>query len=245
MPVQVRTAHGSGATSRVPEEDLSTIGLADEHREDSFTASEVAVSMILHGQGQPVVGGAPVANAEQGEAADSDTSSLPHDGLLNDTQLVYPQPGERVLCVSTQPRDGNFQLIYPQPRDPASCSIVQTVQDGVVPGASRGTPVAVYSGREPPAQVSVGTNASSSTTMGSPSTGPSDSEVVADRVQSLESWCSTNGLSEVVLQRLRDERFQCPAHLVHLDKEDMRELTDGLRLGEKCSFFSAVSRLRA
>lgn len=60
----------------------------------------------------------------------------------------------------------------------------------------------------------------------------------------MASWCRSKGLGDSVLQRLQDERFLSPEHLVHLDKKDLDQLVDGLRLGEKAGFFHAVHELR-
>lgn len=61
---------------------------------------------------------------------------------------------------------------------------------------------------------------------------------------SLEDWCRSVGLSDEVLRRLQEERFRCPTHLVHLSKDDLEEVVEGLRLGEKAHFFHAVHQLK-
>merc|ERR1719461_426669 len=83
----------------------------------------------------------------------------------------------------------------------------------------------------------VGTQTTTATTRAStcPRDGAGGSDSVPD--DSLRLWCGLHGLSQAILLRLQQERFQSPAHLVYLDDRDMRELVDGLAKGEKCSFF--------
>lgn len=236
----VARASRSTAAVRIPEEDtlagsgnVSTIPPADEQPDESFAASEVAVSMIINTQEAEQA----APEGEPDPATASDASSLHHDGLANDTQLIYPQPSDRLACADVPtPREGcGQQLRVALANAAAGTGHAKTGASG-----QASSQVPLYLRCEAPAQMSVGTTASSSTT-----TGRSESEATAEgSTASLETWCRTMGLSEAVLQRLRDERFQCPEHLVHLDREDMKELTEGLRLGDKCSFFNAVTLLK-
>jgi hypothetical protein len=51
-------------------------------------------------------------------------------------------------------------------------------------------------------------------------------------------------LGEELLARLQKECFQCPTHLLFLDRDELSHLVSGLRLGERGNFYHAVQVLR-
>merc|ERR1711860_251521 len=76
-------------------------------------------------------------------------------------------------------------------------------------------------------------------------TEPDDTKLrVCNSAPLLESWCKSMGLADEVLNRLRNEKFMRPEHLMYLDKEELELIVNGLKLGDKGGFYHAVHILR-
>lgn len=71
--------------------------------------------------------------------------------------------------------------------------------------------------------------------------GPGTQNLVCDLT--LEAWCAAMDLGETILARLQEERFKRPEHLLHMGKDDLAGIVEGLRLGEKANFYDAVNKL--
>jgi len=64
------------------------------------------------------------------------------------------------------------------------------------------------------------------------------------REQALRPWCSSSGIPEEVLGRLREEDVWGPDDLTHLEKQDLADIVRGMKKGVQGRFYSAVHGLR-